>query len=68
MNAKLSDIQEMLADGTFVRIHQSYLVNLRFIKDVSNYQVTLWNGNTLPIARPKYKDIREKYLLYEGEF
>ena len=67
MAAKLNDIQEILPDD-FVRIHQSYLVNIRYIKEISNYQVTLSTGKILPVARSKYKNIRERFLLYEGEF
>lgn len=68
MIAKLNDIQEQLTDAIFVRIHQSYLVNLKYVKDVSNYQVILWNGDVLPVSRPRYKDVKENFLLYEGEF
>lgn len=68
MTAKLSDIQEQLTDDIFVRIHQSYLVNLKYVKNVSNYQVILWNQDILPVSRSRYKDVKERFLLYEGEF
>lgn len=67
MAAKLNDIQEILPDD-FVRIHQSYLVNIRYIKEVSNYQATLWTGKILPVARSKYRNLKERFLIYEGEF
>lgn len=67
MAAKLNDIQLLLSDD-FIRIHQSYLVNICYIKDVSNYQATLWNGKVLPIARSRYKDVKNCFLLYEGAF
>lgn len=69
MIAKLNDIQKKLKDeNVFVRIHQSYLVNLKYIKDVSNYQAILWNNDVLPVSRPRYKSVKESFLLYEGEF
>lgn len=69
MIATLNDIQKKLKDeNVFVRIHQSYLVNLKYIKDVSNYQAILWNNDVLPISRPRYKNVKESFLLYEGEF
>jgi DNA-binding LytR/AlgR family response regulator len=68
LNAKLDEIQDLLPKELFARIHQSYLVHLKYMKRVSNYQATLWNEKVLPISRPRYKDIREQFLLYEGEF
>lgn len=69
MIAKLNDIQKkLIEENVFVRIHQSYLVNLKYVKDISNYQAILWNDDVLPISRPRYKDVKESFLLYEGEF
>nr|WP_300326681.1 LytTR family DNA-binding domain-containing protein [uncultured Anaerostipes sp.] len=69
MSAKLNDIQKKLTkENVFVRIHQSYFVNLKYIKDISNYQAKLWDNDILPISRPRYRDVKESFLLYEGEF
>jgi DNA-binding LytR/AlgR family response regulator len=69
MIAKLNDIQKQLVEeNAFVRIHQSYLVNFKFVKDISNYQAILWNDDVLPVSRPRYKNVKESFLLYEGEF
>lgn len=67
MAGKLNDMQMILPDD-FIRIHQSYLVNICYIQDVSNYQAIFKNGRILPIARSKYRDVKERFLLYEGEF
>lgn len=68
MIAKLNDIQKKLVENVFIRIHQSYLVNLKYVKDISNYQAILWNDDVLPVSRPRYKNVKEAFLLYEGEF
>lgn len=69
MIAKLNDIQKkLIKENVFIRIHQSYFVNLKYIKEVSNYQAILWNDDILPISRPRYKNVKESFLLYEGEF
>lgn len=69
MIAKLNDIQKKLVEeNVFIRIHQSYLVNLKYVKDISNYQAVLWNDDVLPVSRPRYKNVKESFLLYEGEF
>lgn len=69
MNAKLSDVhKELMKEKVFARIHQSYLVNLKYVKDILNYQAILWNEDVLPISRQRYREVKELFLLYEGEF
>lgn len=43
----------------FIRIHQSHLVNIRYLKDlkISNNTITLLNGETLPVSRSKRDDL-----------
>lgn len=55
----LKQIESMLEDYHFLRIHQSYLINLRHIKKYQRGQggsVILTNGKELPVARAR-KDI-----------
>lgn len=53
----------------FLRIHQSYLVNYRYIKEISFYKVVLFNGVELQISEDRQKIVREKYNdLMGGEF
>lgn len=67
MTAKLDDIEKRLQGKDFVRIHQSFLINIEFVKEVSNYQVRLWNDEILPVARPRYKDVKKQFLFHKGE-
>lgn len=50
----------------FVRIHQSYLVNLKFVRCVMENQLLLSNSERLPIARSKLKETRDRVTLYKG--
>jgi two-component system LytT family response regulator len=55
----LKQIENILEDYHFLRIHQSYLINLRHIKKYHRGQggsVVLANGKELPVARAR-KDI-----------
>jgi two-component system LytT family response regulator len=45
--------EEILSEHDFVRIHQSYLVNPKYIVGVQNDQVKLTNGDALEISRRK---------------
>lgn len=56
ITAKLSQIEEQL-NGTFIRVHQSFLVNRTHIRalDCSERAVCLSNGEAIPISDAKYE-------------
>lgn len=54
-------------DSWFVRIHQSYLVNMGHIYDIKNLQIRMDNDKILYIAKSRVKEVREKYLLYKKQ-
>lgn len=58
---KLNDIEAELPEGFFIRIHQSYLVNVRYIKLIKEHKVILKNGIELSISRPRYKRVKELF-------
>lgn len=58
---KLNEIEKQLPDY-FLRIHQSFLINMHYIKSISAYKLETTNGNTFPISRSKSKYAREKFL------
>ena len=51
----------------FLRIHKSYLVNVKYIKQIINYAAVLQDGRELPIPREKIKLVKEKYFEMRGE-
>lgn len=62
----LNDMEKELADSVFVRIHQSYLVNMEHIVNISRYEVLLSNGATLEIPKVRYKQVEELYISHKG--
>lgn len=67
MYAKLDDIDEVLRQSGFCRIHKSYLVNFKYVKSLVKYMVHLNDGTVLSISRKNYKDTEEKWICYKGE-
>ncbi len=57
---KLSDCSSFLPEERFWRIHQSYIVSAKHIKKMTSKGLELWDGIRLPVARSKYKDIRNR--------
>lgn len=65
--AKLDDMDELLKDKGFCRIHKSYLVNLKYIESMERYKAILSGGQTLAISKARYLDTREEFAYYRGE-
>ena len=52
---KLDELEKELQGNDFIRIHQSYLVNMKHIEKVSRYEALLNNGIKLEIPKARYK-------------
>lgn len=63
---KLDEVEERLAEYDFLRVHKSYLVNMRHIRKISNYTVFLDTGLELPVPRLRYQTVKEAFVAYKG--
>ena len=61
-----NNIEKRLSDFNFIRIHQSYLVNLKHIKRISSHKIMLTDGTELVVPKVKYKAVREAIISYKG--
>lgn len=66
MYEKLDVIGQKLSDYGFLRIHKSYLVNMKHIRRISNYTAFLDTGEELPVPRLRYQAVRELFVSYKG--
>ena len=60
----LAELEELLAEGGFVRIHRCYLLNVDRLKRIEPYAkdsrvVFLENGARLPVSRSGYGRLKE---------
>ncbi len=53
MYETLNKFESKLAEDDFIRIHQSYLVNVKHIKNVVRCKVILTNGGELSIPKAR---------------
>lgn len=51
--------EKIIQSSQFIRIHQSHLVNIRYLKnyEIRNYEIELTNGISLPVSRQKKASI-----------
>lgn len=64
----LNHIEEEYSRYRFLRIHQSYLVNMMHLVSVKRYEVLLSNGRKLVVPRVRYNHVKEAFIAYKGEF
>lgn len=67
MYGTLNELEEELTENNFVRIHQSYLVNIKHIKNVARYRAVLTNGVELVIPKVRYTYVKKRFVAYQGE-
>ena len=53
-----------LLPSNFLRIHKSYIVNIDKIKTYNKKEITLLNGEIVPISRMKYNEVNLKIINY----
>lgn len=63
---KIDDYEQKL-DQLFVRIHKSFLVNMNYIKRFERTELTLKNGETLPISKAKFLTTKNKFFRFMGK-
>lgn len=59
----MKTVQEQLDGASFALCNQSYLVNLRFVSEVTGYNVTV-GGDELQISHPKKKEFVRALNMY----
>lgn len=64
--ASLSDLEIQLEPHGFLRIHKSYLVNMKYIVKFQCREALLENGISLRVSEKNYSENKRKYLLWEG--
>lgn len=67
MYGKLDQLEDALSAYRFLRIHKSFLVNMKHIRRISNYLAVLDCGEELPVPRLRFQKVREAFVAYKGE-
>lgn len=60
----ISSMEKELDENLFVRCHRSCIVGLRFIKKITNNELELDNGQTIPISRRQYLNTNMAFIKY----
>lgn len=60
---KISDLEQRMGD-TFVRCHQSFLVNMKYIRRIENESFKLENGEEISISKRRHVETKNRYFAY----
>lgn len=61
LRMKIADCEKLVNNLGFIRIHHSFLVNIRKIRRITSKQVVLFNGRELPVSRSNIDKIKIQY-------
>ena len=62
--AKLDEVEHALDAEQFVRVHQSYIVQLKYIKSLTRDGLTMNNGLFVPVSQKRYADVKKQFMKY----
>lgn len=51
-------------DETFFKVHRSFVVGLKYVKKITRSEVTMINGDTVPISRGLYDEVHAALIRY----
>lgn len=63
--AKMEEFREyLLADRRFVRCHQSFIVNMSMIAQITSKYFVMQDKTLIPISRTLYPQVKQSYISY----
>ena len=60
----LTDFEKQMPRDQFCRCHNSYLVNMSFVEEISRMELSLRGGVCLPVGRAYYKALQSAFIRY----
>lgn len=65
--ASFSSLEEEFRSGTFCLLRRGLLVNLEHVEKIGRSECVLDSGETLPVARERYKELNKAFIAYYRE-
>lgn len=61
---KINDLEERLKDNSFLRCHRAFLVNPKYVKELTKDAIYLEYNYTIPVSRLRSVDVRNHIINY----
>lgn len=62
-----SEIEGLLRDKSFLQIHKSFVINLKYVKKLTQNSVIMESGANLPVSKARSTGVKKEYLLFVSE-
>ena len=62
----LTQLEFMLAEQGFLRLHKSYLVNMAYLDTLQSTGARLTDGTALPVSTRSYRVSKQRFLAWKG--
>lgn len=63
----MSDLAQKFEILGFLRVHKSYLVNMKYIENFQCKRLEIKGGILIPSSERKYSELKQRYLTWEAE-
>ena len=60
------ELEELLRDQGFLRLHKSYLVNMAYLDTLQSTGARLTDGTALPVSTRSYRVSKQRFLAWKG--
>lgn len=62
----MTELQETIQKSTFVRVHRAFVINLRYIHQISELEVVMHHyDHPIPVSRTYNKDLEDMFLNFK---
>lgn len=56
--SSMSEVSKQLSDSRFLQVHRSYIINYNHASHIKYEEITMSNGDIIPVGRDRRKDVR----------
>lgn len=60
LSYSLSQARELLPQDRFLQCHRSFLVNKQAVRSLRRYEITLADGEVVPVSKQRYREVEEE--------
>lgn len=64
VNCSLKDTEQLLSGYDFLKVHRSYIINLKHFKRLMRNSILLDNGVEVPVSKYRYPEVKIQVLDY----
>lgn len=64
--SSLSEVMKQLSDSRFLQVHRSYIINYNNTSHIKYEEITMTNGDKIPVSRDRRKEVRKIISEWEG--